>query len=232
MIASIVLLSLGLVCAGAFIWSKAIRYSMLTVILKTLASSLFVALAIYLFFYKEFPNVGIFIIAGAVLGLLGDVSLGLKRIFKKQEKLFILLGLLFFTAGHLVYVVGLFNNFYIPGNVLVIILPIVCSLLCGSIVVPFEKVLKLHLSSLRYGVMVYFICLSSLSISSFALLAEHSFNSTFLIMMTIGGGFFFISDVILSKTYFGENVRKIDLISTSIAYFLAQFIIAFALFFL
>ena len=52
-------------------------------------------------------------------------------------------------------------------------------------------------------------------------------------MVLVGGGVLFaISDLILSGTYFGEGKeRPVDIITNGVTYYLAQFAIAFSLFF-
>ena len=232
MVVSIILLSLGLIFAGLFIYGKVTNYKVTTNILKLITSLLFVSLAVYLFIYKGYPNVGIFIIAGAFFGMIGDIALGLKRIFKEKDKLLTGLGMLFFLIGHIVYITGLSINFYDGSNFLLVLIPSILSVLVGASLLVFEKKMDLDLGSLRIPGVFYLICLSLVPFISFSYLIGQSFNSVFLIMMTIGGVFFFISDIILSKTYFSENVKRRDLILSSVTYYLAQFIIAFALFFL
>ena len=52
-------------------------------------------------------------------------------------------------------------------------------------------------------------------------------------MLFIGGILFALSDLILCGTYFGEGKDKpFDLISNSITYYVAQYLIAFSIFFL
>lgn len=232
MVVSIILMALGLVAMSFFIYGKVTHYSTKTIMLKIIASLLFVSLAVYLFFYKEFPNVGIYIIIGAALGLLGDVALGLKRVIKSKDKLLTLLGFVFFALGHIVYVVGLFVNYYVDGHFLVILIPILCALLFGASVFLFEKMLKLSLGKFRFIAMTYLIVLGLLSASGLSLCILYEFKNTFLIVFFVGGVLFAISDGILSRTYFGKNPQTIELILSSVFYYLAQFIICFALFFL
>ena len=124
MVVSIVLLSLGAVMSGVFIASKVINYSLKTIIFKTIASLFFVALAIYLFvinpghFYLK-----LFLVLGLFFGMLGDGLLGFKYITTKTKKIWILAGMFAFAFGHIFYLVGLFLEYYVPGNVLFAILP-------------------------------------------------------------------------------------------------------------
>jgi hypothetical protein len=80
--------------------------------------------------------------------------------------------------------------------------------------------------------MTYLIVLGLLSASGLSLCILYEFKNTFLIVFFVGGVLFAISDGILSRTYFGKNPQTIELILSSVFYYLAQFIICFSLFFL
>ena len=233
MVVAIILFALGMISMSFFIYGKITNYSVTTNIIKLVTSLLFVALGIYLYIYKGNPNVGLFIILGGTFGLLGDVVLGLKRIFKKINKQLILAGLFFFAVGHILYDTGLFINYYISGYPVVIIIPIVLAPVLGiATTLLLKNLAHLKLGKFKYIGMFYFAAVTSLVTVSFSLLALHGFANTFLGIFFAGSVLFAASDMILTKTYFRENVKKYDLISTTICYYLAQFIIAFSIFFL
>ena len=59
----------------------------------------------------------------------------------------------------------------------------------------------------------------------------NNFTNQFFVMMLIGGVLFAISDLVLSRTYFGEgHETPIDFILNYIFYYSAQFVIALSLF--
>ena len=232
MVVSIILIALGAIFTSIFIYGKLTNYSWRTTMFKTIDSLLFLSLGIYLFFYKGQPNVGIFIILGLTFGLLGDVALAFKRIAKDKDKFFTLLGMTFFIIGHIFYTTGLFVNYYVPGNVIHIIIPLVAALLIALSIVFIELKLKFKLGGFKYFGIVYFTALFSVSMSCLSLNILHHFQSTFLMLMLVGAIIFASSDILLTRTYFKENCPKGFLISTSITYYLAQFLIAFTLFFL
>ena len=232
MAVSIILIALGAIFTTIFIYGKLTNYSWRTTMFKTIDSLLFLSLGIYLFFYKGQPNIGIFIILGLTFGLLGDVALAFKRIAKDKDKFFTLLGMTFFIIGHIFYTTGLFVNYYVPGNVIHIIIPLVAALLIALSIVFIELKLKFKLGGFKYFGIVYFTALFSVSMSCLSLNILHHFQSTFLVLMLVGAIIFASSDILLTRTYFKENCPKGFLISTSITYYLAQFLIAFTLFFL
>ena len=232
MAVSIILIALGAIFTTIFIYGKLTNYSWRTTMFKTIDSLLFLSLGIYLFFYKGQPNIGIFIILGLTFGLLGDVALAFKRIAKDKDKFFTLLGMTFFIIGHIFYTTGLFVNYYVLGNVIHIIIPLVAALLIALSIVFIELKLKFKLGGFKYFGIVYFTALFSVSMSCLSLNILHQFQSTFLVLMLVGAIVFASSDILLTRTYFKENCPKGFLISTSITYYLAQFLIAFTLFFL
>ena len=232
MVVSIILIALGAIFTSLFIYGKLTNYSWRTTMFKTIDSLLFLSLGIYLYFYKGQPNIGIFIILGLTFGLLGDVALAFKRIVKAKDKFFTLLGMTFFIIGHIFYTTGLFVNYYVPGNVIHIIIPLVVAIIIALSIVAIELKLKFKLGGFKYFGIIYFTALFSVSMSCLSLNILHSFQNTFLILMLVGALVFASSDVLLTRTYFKENCPKGFLISTSITYYLAQFLIAFTLFFL
>lgn len=233
MIVSIVLIVLGFIAMGFFLYGKLTNYSFKTTIIKAVASSLFVALEIYLFCYKGYPTLGIFLMIGAFFGLIGDIALGLKRAAPKKGKLFTALGFLSFAIGHIIYISGLFTVFYIPGHFFAVLVPVIVSLLSGYLVIfALEKIFKLHFEKLRIPAMAYVVTLTSLTAVSLSLSIIHSFTINTLIILIVGGVFFFASDVLLCITYFGNKQSNAESIIYTITYYIAQFLIASSLFFL
>ena len=232
MIVSIVLMSISLILMVVFLYGKLTNYSLKTTIVKGVTSSLFVALAIYLFCIKGYPRIGIFFIVASFIDLLGDIVLGFKRVFPNKDKLFTVLGFVSFAIGHVIYVSGLYSTFYISGHFLVVLIPILISICLGFSIILIAKILKVEFGKLKIPAIIYVTVLTSLTGSSLALSVLYSFSSTFLIMVFVGGLFFITSDLILIRTYFGKEKKKVELISCTVTYYIAQFLIAFALMFL
>ena len=231
MLVSILLMSFGFVFMVLFIIGKVVNYSLKVTIVKGLASSMFVALAIYLFYMKGCPRLGAFLIAGSTLGFVGDILLGLKRTFTNKTSLFNYGGLLSFLIGHVVFIVGLYVTYYNKGHVAAAIVPFVVAILFSVSVVKFQKYLNLNFGNKVLPTFIYIILVASFSFSSFALLISNSFHGVPLIMITVGAFFFLNSDLLLCKTYFGKS-NIFEGVLYSILYYIAQFLIAFSLFFL
>ena len=236
MIPSIILLVLGTIMATVFIVSKVINYSLKTIIFKTIASLFFVALAIVCFcitgkdhfYFKLFTTLGLF------FGLLGDLLLGFKYITTKTKQMWILLGMFAFALGHISYILGLLLEFYVPGNVLFIILPFVLPIAIISIYMFVAKKVGINFGKgmLIFG-LFYLYCLTTMLSSSLCMAILHKFSFATIVMFFCGAICFATSDFMLTGAYFKPGKRpKWYMATYSVFYYVAQFTIAFSIFFL
>ena len=237
MIAAIILLVLGAIASSVFIVSKVINYSLKTIIFKTIASLFFFALAIVSvcltsnehLFFKIFAVLGLF------FGLLGDVFLGYKYVTKgKVQKIFILSGMFAFAFGHIFYIVGLLVGFYLPGNILFIILPFVLPIAIIAIYMVVAKKVGINFGKgmLPFG-LFYLYCLTCMVSSALSMVILYKFSYITLVMFFVSALCFMTSDFMLTGSYFKAGERpKAYRATYSVFYYLAQFIIAFSIFFL
>ena len=234
MIVSIILLSLGVIASAAFIYSKVTNYTLKTIVLKGIASLFFVALGIYLAIIKEGHFLyKLFIVLGLFFGFLGDVFLGFKYITTKTKKIWILAGMFAFAAGHIFYIIALFPEYYVFGNWIFILLPfITASLLTVIYLAVFKKVGVNFGNLLPFG-LFYLFCLSMMVSTAFYMSILHKFSIVNLSIFLGGAVFFAASDTMLSGAYFRAGKRSKPYMAIySVFYYIAQFAIAFALFFL
>ena len=236
MVTSIVLLSLGAVMSAIFIVSKVTNYSLKTIIFKTIASLFFVALGIYLVITVPDGNMAfkVLTLLGLIFGMLGDVFLGFKYITTKTKKLWILLGMFAFAAGHIFYIVSLFVGYYIPGNPLFIVLPFVTAIGISLIYFVVAKKVGIDFGSkmLPFGIF-YLLCLTIMLSTSFYMALLNKFEPVTIVMFFVGASFFASSDFMLTGSYFKPGQRpKAYNAAYSVCYYIAQFVIAFSLFFL
>ncbi len=233
MVIQIVLLSLSAITLGCFLYEKCKRYSLKAVFIKAIASMLFIALAAINLFqtgYHIFPK---FALIALALGMLGDISLDLKYVYKEQDKSFTIAGFVVFGIGHILYITGMFLEFYHDASFLYILLPLVGGLLGGVATVLIEKPMKLQYKEFKWIVGGYATLLLSMTFSAVSLTILSGFQATSLIILMVAGILFAISDLILNTTYFGEDHEKpIDIITNTITYYAAQNLIALSIFFL
>ena len=235
MVVSIVLLVLGVVMSTVFIVSKVTNYSLKTIILKTIASAFFVALAIYLSITVEgHVPYKILVTLGLLFGFLGDFLLGFKYITTgRMKKIWILSGMFAFAFGHISYIVALFIEYYIPGQWWFIVLPLSLAMILSAIYLIISPKIGIGFGKLFPFGLLYLACLTTMFSTSLFMAIAHGFTVTNIVMFFIGAFFFLCSDTMLTGSYFKQGQRpKWYNGLYSAFYYLAQFIIAFALFFL
>ena len=235
MVAAIILLSLGVVASAVFIASKVINYSLKTIVFKTIASLIFVALGIYC--AVIIPGHTLFkvlTLMGLIFGLLGDVLLGFKYITTKTKGFWILAGMFAFAFGHISYLTGLFIEYYVPGHWWFILLPFVTAIGIITLYMLVSKKIGINFGKgmLLFG-LFYLFCLTSMVSTSFYMALLHGFSITNGVLFFIGALFFMASDFMLTGSYFlpGKRPGWYNALY-SVFYYVAQFIIAFAIFFL
>ena len=237
MVPSIILLVLGSVMSVVFIVSKVTNYSLKTIIFKTVASCFFVALAIVCCFLTSDVHIPFKVLAtvGLFFGLLGDVFLGFKYITKgKVQKLFVLLGMFAFAFGHISYILALLIGFYIPGHAWAMctsfLLPIV--IISCYMVVAKKVGINFGHGMLAFG-LFYLYCLTMMFSSALSMAILYEFKETTLVLYFIGAFSFVCSDFMLTGSYFKAGERpKWYRALYSVFYYVAQFLIAFSIFFL
>ena len=235
MVVSIILLVLGALMSTVFIVSKVTNYSLKTIIFKTIASAFFVALAIYLSVTVEgHVSFKVLVTLGLFFGFLGDFLLGFKYITHgKAKKIWILLGMFAFAAGHIIYIVALFVEYYIPGQWWFIILPLSLAMILSAIYLIIAPKVGISFGKLFPFGLFYLACLTTMFSTSLFMAIAHGFQIVNIVMFFIGAFFFVCSDTMLTGSYFkpGQRPKWYNGLY-SVFYYLAQFIIAFALFFL
>ena len=232
-IVPIVIISLGALMLFWFLCEKVKAYSLKEVFLKTSTSLLFIALAIYAMTQSALTRFPYFAIAALICGMLGDVALDLKYVYKEKDFEYTIAGFIAFGVGHILYITGMFLEFYKGQSVLYIIIPLVFGLIMGPITLLVGKLSKCTYGKIKPVACIYGILLFSMVATGFSMWVMSGFANAGLLMVFIGGALFAISDLILNLTYFAEGHEKpFDLISNGITYYAAQYIIAFSILFL
>ena len=236
MIPAIILLVVGAIMSVIFIVSKVINYSWKTIILKGVASIFFVALAITCFCLtgKGYFTFKLLTIIGLFFGLLGDIFLGFKYITTKTKKLWIMLGMFAFALGHISYITALLVGFYVPGHSLFIVLPFTLPIVIICIYMLVARKAGVHFGKkMMPFAFFYLFCLTCMFSSSLSMVSLYVFKLTTLIMFFVGAINFVASDFMLTGAYFKDGQRsKAYRAIYSVFYYLAQFIIAFSIFYL
>lgn len=151
---------------------------------------------------------------GLAFGLAADVLLGPAFIF----------GLLFFAAGHVLYLVGFFSLEPFRRQDLWYIIPIAAVSLYAVVGTPFIRVNDPVLLPLLLGYAVIIACMLGKAISNWRVLRT---PSRFFVMA--GSILFWFSDLMLAVDMFGTPSR-LTWILCSYSYWPAQAILAYAMF--
>ena len=233
MILPIILLALGLISLTLFCISKVKSYSYRTVIIKGITSLLFLSLGIYGMIAMEFRILSFFVVPGLFFGLLGDIFLDLKYVQKERDYLWTMLGFIAFGVGHILYITGMFLEYYVDQSIFYIFIPILLAIIMGPITMLIGKAMKAVYGKFFWIAFFYAMTLFGTVFTSFFLWMMTAFTETTLLLFFIGAVLFTVSDLILNMTYFTEGHEKpFDIVSNSVTYYLAQFLIALTILFI
>lgn len=201
------------------------------VMAKTIASFAFVMTGAYALtgFASNMGNF-IFILLGLICGLVGDILLELKVVYKDDANIYLPYGMLAFGLGHILYFTAI-NLILDTQNIettvpFIIAVGIAC---VGTILIIAlsKKVMKLDFGEFFVHSAIYTFIL--IFVTAFAIILSFSMPSLFI----MAGGLLaiLISDMVLSMQYFGgkEDSKLLHILNHSI-YYLGQILIAVFIF--
>ena len=199
-------------------------------VLKALASFGFI-LVFVVGFYERLNdsvqlNIGLFILLGLVCGMLGDLVLALRPLQpKEKDKTIIVYGIMFFSLGHIFYLISLIS--YKEFGSLALIL----GLIMLPVILAMSKVLGFEMGKARIPTFIYTFLIFMMV--GEAIYVGHLDNySTFSTYLIFGAILFAISDLILSPIYFKGDNRAFLVISNLLTYYAAQILIALSIYYL
>ena len=224
---------LGIIAAIIYVREKNAGYTIKALALKTIASCLFLLTSLAAISKGGSGLIyGCFIIAGQIFGLLGDVWLDLKYVYRSDDVPHSFSGFKSFSTGHVFFLVGMIIRFGDASRPLYIILGFVFGIIAGFLVVPMGKIMKLDFGRFKVISCIYGMLLFSTAGVSFALALMAGFTNPSLNILFAGAAAFAISDLVLSRTYFGTDHEKtIDFILNYLFYYGAQFLISLSILF-
>jgi hypothetical protein len=202
------------------------------VITKTLASFLFVTTALVGLVLNAPTVSSLFVVLGLLCGLIGDIVLDLKVVYKEDNDKWLNTGMFSFGLGHIFYFIALFTFVvndcgYLASNTplyipILIGVGVALLLSCGTLVA--TKMMKLDFGKFFYQSAGYTMLLTSLSAISVVLAVFYNVN---LLIFGMGAVAIFVSDLILSLNYFGGQAdNKLLIVLNHAIYYLGQILIA------
>lgn len=224
-------LILGVILVVIFVSKRTAKVKLELAFLKAVASVCFILTSLFAMVENtDCPKiVGALVAAGGVWGLLGDIALDLKYVFKSHEKEYLYAGFSSFGIGHIFYIAALY--IYFGFNLKVLIGALAAGLVCVVIVFLAKPVMKLDYRGFRNITIVYMFILGYVyGVASGFALFDYSLSA---LIFTIGFILFLASDIFLSGLYFGQTEKKRTsrpaIIINHLLYYGAQFTIASAL---
>lgn len=214
---------LGACLQACFILTEKKKKYVPAVILKGLASCVFVALGVLTKMVSPNPQFAKLIVIGLILGLVGDVFLNLRFVFEKIGSKIFLIGIASFLAGHIVYLCAL-----IPMAAHLTVCLIVGAIVSIiTLILIFTHIEKVKLPFKIFGVF-YIGAVEIMTVVSLGNLFAYP-DSNQALCYALGAVFFTISDIVLifntftTKTKFSLRVTNLSL------YYIGQLLIALSL---
>lgn len=234
MVVSIIIASVLAVAFMAMrvtIGSKSANGGVVTMFAKAVASLGFIAVgitAIYNGGENFHYQAAIFMIAGLVMGLIGDMVLDLKVVYLKQpeEGIYLTGGMVSFGIGHIMYFIA---TCLLLGKTVNLALVGVCvaisAVLAFALVMGGERFLKFKFGKFTIHSILYAFVLLFMGAFSIGLCIV--MKNTRMLQFAIGMILFLLSDLVLTQMYFGGRPKdKALCVINHTLYYAAQIVLA------
>lgn len=215
------LCALCLAIMSIFIYYEHKEKFVLAVVLKGLASCCFVLLGILSNIQTLDMEFAKLVKIGLFLGLIADVLLNLRFVFKKNGKIVFLVGILVFLAGHIMYLCALLPK--CSNKLLAILIGVVLS---AVILIWIFSKIEAQKAFKIFGVF-YIGAIVIMNAVAFKVLLENPISGNGI--FAIGALSFLISDIVLILNTFGKETKFSLRITNLTFYYIGQLLIALSL---
>lgn len=226
-----IVLPMGLIVSMVFCILRRKGFSLQNLILKAISSLCFLLTAVFALVSNPSAYVyGSLIVFGGALGLVGDILLDLKGLYKKDESTYLMGGFIFFLVGHLFYSGAIIYQQRMKWWI--VLLCVLGGLIfsVGNNVV--SKLIKVHFGAYRKIVFMYVIFLAITMILSVVAMIMSGFQKKY-VLLAIGAILFTLSDAVLSTTFFGRGKDgSFYLFINHFLYYAGQYLIAASVLFM
>lgn len=220
-----IVLAVGVVVSLIFCYQRRLGFSIKNLLFKSVSSLCYLLTAVFALIHNNGAyTYGSLIIMGGALGLVGDILLDLKGVYKQDEKVYLKGGFIFFLVGHIFYTCAVIYSLRIKWWL--VLISVVVSAVIGYATVAMANVMKVHYGAYRRIVAVYVAFLAMTTVISIIAVFVSSFQKGY-ILMAVGSVLFLLSDAVLSNTFFGRGKDKpIHYFINHFLYYAGQYLIA------
>jgi len=220
------LIFLGAIALTLFLIARDRKGSVKALLFKTLTSFLFIAVAFASFMVNLGQGVATFamlIIMGLVCGLIGDILLDLKIMYKESSSLYQHGGMVSFLVGHLFYLAALIIYFGFNW------MPLVFALVLAVIIAAVSKfILKFNFAEHSINTYAYSFILSYMMTQACYAAITQGYTAC-TVLLAAGAILFLLSDLVLVMTYYDGKDSRPFIAVNHILYYAAQFTIALSI---
>ena len=214
----------GCMIEAAFISCEYAKKPVAAVVLKGLASAVFVLLGFALLPVCEDPYFGSLVTAGLIFGAIGDVLLNLRTLAGKAAQKVFMAGIAAFLVGHVIYIAALITQ---DTGALWVGVP-ACAVLSVALL-PFFILRRIEVEGkLKNFGIVYVVLVLLMAGTAAGLLVIRPFNPGYL-LFAIGAALFALSDIVLIFHLLGKKKRRSFRAINLSAYYTGQILIALSL---
>jgi uncharacterized membrane protein YhhN len=217
---------LGAIALTVFLIARDRKGSVEALLFKTLTSFLFITVAFTSFMVNPDQGVATFamlIMMGLICGLIGDIVLDLKIMYKESSSLYQHGGMVAFLVGHLYYLAALI--IYFGFNWMPVVIALVLAVIIGLVS---KFILKFNFAEHSISTYAYSFFLSYMMTQACYAAITQGFT-TCTVLLAVGAILFLLSDLVLVMTYYDNKDSRPFIVANHILYYAAEYTIALSI---